>query len=350
MASLLAIDLDHVLEHTEPVWSALRGERVFLTGGTGFFGQWLLESLVRANERLGSNVKAVVLTRDPQSFANKSPNLASHANIELVAGDIRSFPFPSGAFSHVVHAATQSSVALNTEHPDVMLDTIVAGTARALEFSAACGARRFLHTSSGAAYGKQPPELTHVPETHAGGPDTMNTISAYGEGKRVAELLGTIHSRTYGIETIQARCFTFVGPHLPLDGAFAIGNFIRDGLQQNTIQISGDGTPYRSYLYSADLAIWLWTLLIRGESCRVYNVGSDEDLAIAALAEKVRAAFGHSVEVVIHKQPTPGNRPERYVPDIARCRSELGLEPWIGLDEAISRTIAWHRSAAQKSS
>jgi dTDP-glucose 4,6-dehydratase len=106
-----------------------------------------------------------------------------------------------------------------------------------------------------------------------------------------------------------------------------------------SILVRGDGTPYRSYLYAADLAIWLWTILFKGKSCYPYNVGSDEDLTIAELAEVVASTFASKVEVVIAKEPIPGKPAERYVPSVKRAFSELQLKPLISLRESIIRTI-----------
>jgi dTDP-glucose 4,6-dehydratase len=170
----------------------------------------------------------------------------------------------------------------------------------------------------------------------------MDPRSAYGEGKRLAEHLCAIYASQYGIETKIARCFAFVGPYLPLDIHFAIGNFIRDGMQGGPIQIKGDGTPYRSYLYAADLAIWLWTILLRGEPRRLYNVGSAEALTIAELAHVVAQTFTPPVTVQIAKIATPGQPAERYVPATQRAETELSLRQWFTLPDAIQRTAHWH--------
>lgn len=143
----------------------MRGKRVFITGGTGFFGCWLLESFCWANDHLDLRASVTVLTRDPQTFARKAPHLAAHPAIRLYIGDVRSFDFPVGEFSHVIHAATEASAQLNDENPLWMLDTIVEGTRHTLEFARHCGTPKFLLASSGAVYGKQHPDLTHIPET-----------------------------------------------------------------------------------------------------------------------------------------------------------------------------------------
>jgi nucleoside-diphosphate-sugar epimerase len=337
-------DLEHVLAHTKELWSELNDRRIFITGGTGFFGCWLLESLTFAIDRLNLNIQAVVLTRDIPTFQLKAPHLAEHSAIMLYQGDVRDFTFPDGEFSHVIHGATAASASLNSNDPLLMIDTIVTGTKHTLEFAKQKGVKKFLLTSSGAVYGRQPVEISHVSENYFGAPDPMNPANAYGEAKRLAELLCTIASHESQVETKIARCFAFVGPHLPLDTHFAIGNFIRDGLQHKPIHIRGDGTPYRSYLYAADLAIWLWTILFKGKSCQPYNVGSDVAITIGGLGKLITEVLGSELEVIIDRQPVPGKAADRYVPAIQTALLDLQLQPYIDLPTSIKKTADWYRA------
>src|ERR1700730_14786298 len=248
-------DLDSLLAHPEPLWEELRGQRILITGATGFFGCWLLESFAWANRRLNLNARAVGLCRHPNLLAQKAPHLAQDPAIALHAADVRHGDFPQGRFSHVIHAATEASAKLNSEAPLVMFDTIVEGTRRALQFSIASSVNRFLFVSSGAVYGTQPPELTHSNESFEGGPDPLNPASAYGEGKRAAELLCSLAASSR-LTTTVARCFAFVGPYMKLDAHFAIGNFIADRLEHRPIRVLGDGLPVRAYLSASDLMLW----------------------------------------------------------------------------------------------
>lgn len=341
VAPLSTEDLDHVLAHTREFWAEARGAGFFITGGTGFFGRWLLESFTRANDALALGMRAVVLTRDPAGFALKFPHLAARADLTFVPGDMRSFAFPPGRFAYVIHAATDTTLPPAGSNPLEIQDTIVAGTRRVLDFAAQAGVRKFLFTSSGAIYGAQPPDLTHVPEEHAGRPDPAAPGSGYGLGKMISEELCTERASRDGFECKIARCFAFVGPHLPLDAHFAIGNFIRDARRGGPLQVAGDGTPMRSYLYAADLAVWLWTLLFRALHGRPYNVGSDDDRPIAAHARCVNGLCGIKHPVQVARRPDPAEPVRRYVPSIRRARDELGLRVRIPEEEGIRRTLAW---------
>jgi dTDP-glucose 4,6-dehydratase len=335
-------DLEHIFEQTAPLWDELRGQRLFITGGTGFFGCWLVESFCHINRTLNLGAEAAVLTRNPDAFAQKCPHLASNPAVTLLAGDVRSFAFPPGEFRFVIHAATETSAQQSAEAPLEMLSTIVAGTERTLQFAATAGAKKFLLTSSGAVYGKQPSDLTHVPETYPGAPDPLLPASVYAEGKRTAELLCAQHSRQSSLECKIARCWAFCGPHLPLDQHFAIGNFIRDALAGRPIQIQGDGTPRRSYLYASDLAVWLWTILFRAPALQPINVGSTHDVSILELARTVAATLNSELEICVAQTAVPGAEPLRYVPSVDRARELLGLVETVGLEGSIRRTAKWH--------
>ncbi len=335
-------DLELILDRTAPLWGELREQRLFLTGGTGFFGCWLVESFCFINRLLGLGAEITILTRDPAAFTEKCPHLAADPAVTLHAGDVRNFIFPFGEFRYVIHAATETRAQQTMEAHLGMLSTVVAGTERTLEFAATHGTKKFLLTSSGAVYGKQPAELAHVSETFAGAPDPLDPLSVYAEGKRVSELLCAIYQQKTGMECKIARCWAFCGPHLPLDEHFAIGNFIGDVLAGRHIQIEGDGTPRRSYLYAADLAVWMWTLLFRAPGLVPFNVGSAHDVSILELAQTVVAVLNPDTEIRVALAPRSDVAPPRYVPCVDRARDELGLRESVGLAEMIRRTAQWY--------
>jgi dTDP-glucose 4,6-dehydratase len=337
-------DLEEALTLARSAFEELRNASIFITGGTGFFGHWLLESLLLANSRLGLDLRATVLTRNAAGSRERAPHIANNDAVTVIESDVRSFEFPAGAYTHVVHAATDSSVPADApayELPESILD----GTRRVLQFARETGARRLLYVSSGAVYGRGITDVKRIPETYSAAPDPLE-LNGYDEAKRRAEDLCVAYSRTTSLECAIARCFAFAGPHLPLNAHFAIGNFIRDAMASKPIEILGDGTPLRSYLYMSDLAAWLWTMLVRAPANRAYNVGSDQAVSVRELAETVAAALQPGLAINVAREPT-NSRPSTYVPDISRARTELGLDVTVSLQVAIRRTAAWHGLGAR---
>ncbi len=341
-------DLNYILENNASLWEELRGRRIFITGGTGFFGCWLLESFIAANTAFDLHARAVVLTRSARRFGDRAPHLAGNPAVQLLEGDVRTFSFPEGEFPFVIHAATESvrtspANPLATDPSTDLLSTILDGTRRCLEFAESHGTTKFLLTSSGAVYGRQPSDMTHIPEDYRGAPELHNSSSVYGEGKRIAEVLCSLATARTQMECKIARCFAFVGPHLPLNAHFAIGNFIRDAMRGGPIVIQGDGTPRRSYMYAADLALWLWTILFRADPSHPLNVGSERDLSIREVAEAVADTLGPGIEIRIERTPGPGAPVQRYVPSVQAAKHSLNLTDGIPLVDAIRRTAAWYR-------
>ena len=339
-ANTLARDLDDVLEQTRDLFERLRGQRVLITGGTGFVGAWLLEALVWADDRLSLGTRACVLTRDPQRFSRRAPHLAGGPVVELLAGDVRSVVWPGGEFAYVVHGATPSDEELNEGSPREMLDIIECGTDHVLELAARLDSVRLLLLSSGAVYAPSSAGIT-LDEESPIGPGWPEETSAYHAGKRAAEraVAGS------GCNATVARLFAFVGPYLPLDRHFAIGNFIGAALEGHEVAVAGDGKPVRSYLYGADMAAWLWTMLLHPRADGgVFNVGSEDAISIGGAAHLVAEAIEPPCTVSVAGGRSRGAG-LYYVPSTARARLQLGLRQTVALPEAIRRTVTWHAGA-----
>ncbi|MBO7721990.1 MAG: NAD(P)-dependent oxidoreductase [Kiritimatiellae bacterium] len=296
--------------------------RVFITGGTGFFGRSLLDYRLRHPELRKDDW--TILSRDPGRFRSECPRLASQPGVAFVRGDVRDFS-AAGPFDAVVHAATAAVTTL----PDAeMTSTIVDGTRRVIGFAAGCGAAKVLFTSSGAVYG---PQSAPVAEEAPCRPAT-----AYARGKLAAERL----LAESGLDVRIARCFAFTGPHLNRRIHYAVGNFIQDCLDGRDIVVKGDGTPLRSYLYADDLVEWLFAVMDRGVRGRAYNVGSAAAMSIRHVAEAVRAALGAECGVKVLGSPAAGAAPSAYVPVVDRAKRELGVAERVGFAEAVRLSAA----------
>lgn len=334
-------DFDEVLTSIGHDWSQLSDARLFITGGTGFIGRWLLETLNAANLRYSLNVHATILTRDPEKFAIKAPDLFNASIFNFIARDVQNFDFPEGAFTHLIHAATDASAELNARDPRLMFDTVLSGTRRVLDFAVEKKIPRILNLSSGAVYGPQPFSMEHVREDWFGAPDCRRAVNAYCEGKRAAEMLCSIYEKQFGVSVTTARIFALIGPYLSIDSHFAAGNFIRDAIAGKKIIVQSSGSAVRSYLYAADLTAQLWRLLLKGEAGQAYNIGSNEGISIKDLAAKVAKLLGKEGCEVLGKDDQGWN-PGRYVPDVSLAVNGLGLVQKTSLEEAIIRTAIWN--------
>ncbi len=334
--------IDSALEGSRGAWEQGRDARILLTGGTGFIGTWLLELFCRANCIFNLGAEIWVLSRDPTRFLDRNPHFSKNKSIHFLKGDIQTFHAKGLSFTHVIHGAASFAGLIPETSSLGYLDTIVEGTRHALQISLDSGAGRFLFLSSGAVYGPQPIDLEWMPETYSGAPDPLSPATGYAQGKRMGEHLCAQFSQQPGFSIVSARGFAFVGPHLPLDAHFAIGNFIRDGLKGGPIVVRSDGTSFRSYLYGSDMARCLWLLLFEGQSGCAYNVGSDQGIQLGDLARMVGQQLHADVHIM--GKAEPGKQPSRYVPSIVRIRQEFGFEIKISLEESLRYTSNWHKS------
>jgi dTDP-glucose 4,6-dehydratase len=302
-------------------------KKILLTGGTGFFGSALLNHLNKLPAVQLGLLKVDVLSRDPGSFLIRCPEFAHRPWLSFVRGDIEDpVCLPHGnSYSHVLHAAADSTLG-PTLSAAQRRRQIVDGTTHILEFAHTTGARRFLYASSGAVYAPRAPGVLHISEAAPLVSPEDTADGGYGASKVRAEQLCAEFCRAHGIELVIARCFAFVGPDLPLNVHFAIGNFIRDALYGDAITVQGDGSPVRSYMHQDDLARLLLALLLGKTAHAIYNVGSDQAISIRDLAHLVRDQLAPGKPVNILGVAQSGSPRNTYVPNIDRARSDLGFD------------------------
>ena len=338
-------DLEEINENSASDLEEIVNKPLVITGASGFVGTWLTLSWVAAYKKFNGRGQLLITSRNPQSLIPLTKVVDANSPLTALSIDIRNLEIPSEFRNgNLIHAATPASAALNASDPAAMLKVIIEGQERVLAEAVRMN-NKVLFLSSGAVYGRQPLDLERIPETWEGAPQIGDSNSAYHEGKRVAELMGNIAASKQGLHFITARLFAFIAPFLPLGTHFAAGNFIRDAVTSNKIEIQSGGGSIRSYLYATDLCSSLWALLARGQSINAYNVGSEQEVSIRSLAAEVVNCTNREAEVVINGFDTSENV-TRYIPLVEKIKKEIGVSQSIPLSQALLRTSTWLKETA----
>jgi len=309
---------------------------LLVIGGTGFFGKSILDSFKRGGLEKWGIERVIAMSRNAESLLKEAPQLIS-SKVELYSADITTtttLPFAD----IVIHAAASTDAARYLSRPLEEQQNIQAGTYNYCSLAKKYHAKsKILYVSSGAVYGRQPANLTHIPEDYI-----ANDLSELPDGKRdyafakrdAEEAVKSLGQE--GLSVSIARCFAFAGPWLPRNQHFAIGNFIEDGLHGRPITVKATNMVYRSYMYADDLVEWLMTIALHAnQACPVYNVGSDETIMIGDLARLTAGEFGVNASVPDITESSI----DRYIPSINKARNALGLTLQHDLIAGIRHTI-----------
>lgn len=331
-------DLGFICSNCLPELKSISNKSILITGGSGFFGKWFIESIAFANINFSLNISLTLITRDKSIFLLNNPKFIYFNFLTIVEGNILKKQNIKGDFDYLLHMATTTAhETFNGELDESKVKTLEVGTENIIDFAIKNKIPKLLFTSSGVIYGQS--DKMHLMEQDFVKSPIVNKGTGLAQGKILAETIITNRCRSHNINYKIARCFSFVGPYLPLDIHYAIGNFINDARQNRPIVLRSEGKSVRSYLYIADTIIWLLKLLVCDEE-GVFNVGSERQITIYDLAHKVRDMISPSSDVVIvHKDLTEGNfTRDIYVPSVSKIKSSLGVEEWTSLEDSILKT------------
>lgn len=326
--------------------NSLIGKSLLITGGTGPFGHAILNYL---NE-LDIDLEVNLISRNKQSvdyIINKYSKLTINGIVldllKVGKNEIKELP----RCSHVLHMASVTAhESFSHISPYTKYNLLQHGTSLIYDYCIINNVEKLVFTSSGAVYGKYV-GCTPILEAEKCRLMTDDT-SKYGLiiGKISSEFIVASLSEEHDIPVTIARCFGICGPYLPLDIHYALGNFTRQALLNEQIDIHSDGLDIRSYMDTRDLAKWL--LYFLGNNCiyKIYNVGSNEVVSIRELADKTAKVLASNSKVCVNENArTRLSNPtvKYYVPDINRAREEgLGLD--YKLDESLSHYAKWART------
>ncbi len=350
-------DLDFICGNLQEELSQISGRNVLMTGGAGFLGYYMVQTLLRWNEGVGKNEKVNLTVLD--NFIRGVPrwmNGYTGEHFELLQHDItQPLPDKGKDFSYIIHAASIASPSYYRKFPIETLDANVNGLRILLDYCMRQKENKnsidgFLFFSSSEVYGNPSPEFIPTPETYCGYVSFTGPRACYDESKRFGETLCVNFARQYELPITVARPFNNYGPGLKITDKRVVPDFANDILQGKDIVMFSDGSPSRTFCYVADAVVGYFKTLVKGKAGEAYNIGIEApEINMFDIASKMigiaKSLFPYSGKVVRQQSRDPNylvDNPDRRCPKIDKARKELGYDPAIDLEEGLKRTLIWY--------
>ncbi len=317
-------------------------QRIAVTGGTGFLGSWIAETVAALNDEYHLGITLDLYARNIHHWAEKYPHLSKRSDIQLKSQDVRSpFEFnPNTNF--IVHAAGLPNNRVHASDPLRVFQTTVSGIGNVLEAASKLdNLTRFVNVSSCLVAG-QPDRSGPLCEKNFFPMPCGQLHMVYAAAKRAAEDLAVIYRSQFRMPISTVRPFTFVGPYQELDRPWALNCFLRDAFTRNDIRIHGDGGARRSYLFGSDAAWWILAALSNGKDGAIYNIGSSQTVTHLELVKLIGRLKKFEFHITLNTAPQKQSKSEDLYPDIAETMKYLGVSQSCNLENAIDKALRWY--------
>ncbi len=358
LQDLLQDDLETLCTDLQSEFAGMGGGRLLITGGGGFLGYYLIQSVLHWNDTraAGARIRTVVYDNYARGVPEWLEALRHHGDLELVRQDmIQPLPAGMGHFDYIVHAAGIASPMYYRAQPLKCIDANINGLRNLLDYAVAerehgRPVKAFLFYSSSEIYGDPAANSIPTPETYRGNVSCTGPRACYDESKRFGETLCVTYAQHEGIPVKIARPFNNYGPGLKITDGRVIPDFAGNVLAGRDIVMFSDGSPKRTFCYATDAIAGYYKVLIRGGNGEPYNVGIEKpEISMADLAAKVidaaRQLFGYQGKVVLGRAQEADylvDNPNRRCPVIAKAREQLGYAPRVAVEEGVRRSLIWY--------
>jgi len=358
LQQILDEDLDQICADLASEFGEMSGGRLLVTGGGGFLGYYLVQSVLHWNDRhsAGEAIRVVVYDNYARGVPDWLVALGRRRDVELRRQDvIEPLPKDMGHFDWIVHAAGIASPIYYRAQPLKCIDANINGLRNLLDYAVAerdagRAVKGFLFYSSSEIYGDPAPSAIPTPETYRGNVSCTGPRACYDESKRFGETLCVVYAKHDDLPVRIARPFNNYGPGLKITDGRVIPDFARDIFAGHDIVMLSDGSPKRTFCYATDAVTGYFKVLVRGGNGEAYNIGIDKpEISMAALANLAKAAardlFGYRGKVVLGNSAETDylvDNPNRRCPVIDKARTELGFDPKVSIEDGIYRSLIWY--------
>ncbi len=358
LQELLDNDFRYICANLNDEFTQMSGKKLLITGGAGFLGYYLVQSVLNWNKNKSASncIHVTVFDNYIRGVPSWLTSLGDNKSLTLVRQNMID-PLPQNIddFDYIIHAAGIASPFYYRKYPIETMDANVNGLRSLLEYSRKQNVKGkniegFLFFSSSEIYGDPPPDKIPTTEDYRGHVSCTGPRACYDESKRYGETLCVNFARYYDLPVKVARPFNNYGPGLKITDRRVLPDFARDVLSGKDIVMFSDGSPTRTFCYSADAIVGYYKILVKGKIGESYNIGIETpEISILSLAQKTvsiaRDLFGYSGKVV-RKINTDSkyliDNPNRRCPSIAKAREHLGFNPTILIDEGLRRALIWY--------
>jgi nucleoside-diphosphate-sugar epimerase len=357
LPELIERDLGDMAAALREELAAMEGCHLLITGGGGFLGYYLVQTVLFHNRRQAAHpVRVTVLDNYRRGVPEWLLALRGDRHLAVLEHDVsRPLPADLPSSQYIVHAAGIASPTYYRRFPIETMDTNVHGLRHLLDHARARAetadpVKGFLFYSSSEIYGDPPPEAVPTPEEYRGNVSCTGPRACYDESKRYGETLCVNFAQQYGLPVTMARPFNNYGPGLKITDGRVIPDFARDVLAGRDIVMLSDGSPRRTFCYATDAITGYYKVLVKGRPGEPYNIGTESpEVSMRELAERMaalgRELLGYRGRVV--RRPSAErdylvDNPNRRCPVIDKARRELGYEPRVALDEGLRRSLIWY--------